>query len=192
KEDKCSFYYNIINKGIYSKKPILYTTQSPASYSIPHNYIIQTTWRHRKNKCTVQCSINYINNKSVYQVAFGNNFCEQVILYKTSSNAAFLYHQQINSETKTQTSDILLFSLQLETSKSTLQKRAKNVSKRLLDDFAIISKQYYNSIDKPILEELRFSVNNHRYKLEYGDEDLIVKKQKYKAVLKTVDQEYIA
>ncbi|CAG8798864.1 40399_t:CDS:2 [Gigaspora margarita] len=221
KEDKHSFYYNIIKEEIYPKKPILYTTQSPASYPILHDYIVQTTWRRRKNKYTVQCSINYVNNKPVYQIAFGNNFCKQVISYKTFSNAAFLYLQQINSETKTQTSGILLFGLQLESlyqnqekklvneafkstlqkntlklvdeaSKSTLQKRAKNVGKRLLDDFAIITKQHYNSIDKPVLEDLKFSVNNHRYKLEYGDEDLIVKKQKCEAVLKTVDQEHIA
>ncbi|CAG8789599.1 20421_t:CDS:2 [Gigaspora margarita] len=33
-------------------------------------------------------------------------------------------------------------------------------------------------MDDLILEELRFSVNNHKYKIEYNDESLITKKQK--------------
>ncbi|CAG8830754.1 14646_t:CDS:1, partial [Cetraspora pellucida] len=92
-EDKHSFFYNIIKEGIYPKKLILSMTLAPASYPIPHNYIVQTTWGRGPNKHTVQCSINYIDDKPVYQVAFGNDFCNQVISYKSSSNAAALYHQ---------------------------------------------------------------------------------------------------
>lgn len=93
KEDKRSFSYNIIKEGTYPQKSILHKTLSPASYPIPHDYIVQTTWGRGQNKCTVQCSINYIDDKPVYYVAFGNNFCKQVISYKSPSNAAFLYHQ---------------------------------------------------------------------------------------------------
>ncbi|CAG8608902.1 5253_t:CDS:2, partial [Cetraspora pellucida] len=139
------------------------------------------------NKHTVQCSINYIDDKPVYQVAFGNDFCNQVISYKSSSNAAALYHQQINPEIKTQTSGILLFGLQLEClrqnrkkqyeknilnpiddiSNSALTKRAKNVGKMMFNNFTSVSKRYYNRIDKPILEELRFSLDGIGVKDEH-------------------------
>ncbi|CAG8731534.1 40209_t:CDS:2 [Gigaspora margarita] len=190
KEDKRSFYYNIIKEGTYSQKSILYKMLSPASYPISHDYIVQTTWGRGKNKCTIQCSINYIDYKPVYQVVFGINFCEQVISYKSPSNAALLYHQQTKPEIKTQTSNVLLFAN--KASNSTLSKRARNIGKTMLNDFTNISKQYYNHMDDPILEELQFSVNNHKYKIEYDDESLITKKQKCEAIVKTVDQEQIA
>jgi len=92
-ENRRSFFYNIIKEGFYPKKPILQRTLAPASHPIPNDYIVQTTWGRSTNKCTVQCSIIYTDNKPVYQVAFGNNFSEQVVSYKSPSNAAVLLHK---------------------------------------------------------------------------------------------------
>src|SRR5205823_11813630 len=59
KNDKHTFYYKIIKAGTYPGEHILCQTKRPHSYPIPHGYVIQTTWN--RNKCTVQCSINYID-----------------------------------------------------------------------------------------------------------------------------------
>src|SRR5581483_2910470 len=91
KNNKHTFHYKIIKAGIYPKEPILCQTQKPDSYPIPHDYIIQTTWN--RNKCIVQCSINYINNKPTYIVAFNDNFSDQVVSNKSSSDAATLFHK---------------------------------------------------------------------------------------------------
>ena len=91
KDDKHTFHYKIIKIGIYPQEPTLCQTQKPYSYPISHDYIIQTTWN--RNKCTVQCSINYINDKPTYIVAFNNNFSDQVVSNKSPSDAATLFHK---------------------------------------------------------------------------------------------------
>src|SRR5207248_10318458 len=86
KDKKHTFHYKIIRIGVYLTEPTLCQTQKPYSYPIPHDYIIQTTWN--RNKCTVQCSINYdINDKPTYIVAFNDNFSDQVVSNKSSSDA---------------------------------------------------------------------------------------------------------
>lgn len=91
KDDKRTFYYKIIKAGTYPQESILCQTQRPYSYPIPHGYIVQTTWK--RNTCTVQSSINYIDNKPTYIVEFGNNFSNRVISNKSSSDAVTLYYK---------------------------------------------------------------------------------------------------
>jgi|SRR5581483_8965147 len=91
KDNKRSFYYKIIKAGTYPQESILCQTQRPYSYPIPHDYIVQTTWK--RNMCTVQCSVNYINNIPTYIVEFGDNFSSQVVSNKSSSDAVTLYHK---------------------------------------------------------------------------------------------------
>ncbi|CAG8757021.1 4711_t:CDS:1, partial [Racocetra fulgida] len=75
-----------------------------------------------------------------------------------------------------------------EVSNSILKKRARNIGKALSNNFTDISQQYYNHMDKPILEEFKFSINHHK---EYKDENLIAKKQKSEAIVKVIDQKQI-
>src|SRR5271168_354419 len=88
KDNKRTFHYNIIKADIYPQEPILYQTQKPYSYLIPHGCVIQTTWNR-----TVQCSINYINNKPTYVIKFGNNFFNQVVSNKSPSDVTTLFHK---------------------------------------------------------------------------------------------------
>ncbi|CAB4407412.1 unnamed protein product [Rhizophagus irregularis] len=111
KDNKRTFYYKVIRAGIYPKDILCYTKKL-TSYSIPHDYVIQTTWN--QNTCTVQCSINYVNDKPTYVVKFGNNFSNQVVSSKSPSDATTLFHNQINQGVNTRTSGVLLFGLHLE------------------------------------------------------------------------------
>ena len=90
KDNKHIFYYKIMKEGIYPKEHILCQTKKPNSYPIPHGYIVQTTWN--QNMCPVQCMINYINSKPMYQVEFGSNFSNKVVSIKSPSDAATLLH----------------------------------------------------------------------------------------------------
>ncbi|POG59535.1 hypothetical protein GLOIN_2v1884984, partial [Rhizophagus irregularis DAOM 181602=DAOM 197198] len=94
KDNKCTFYYKVIRAGIYPKDILCYT-KKPTSYSIPHGYVIQTTWN--RNTCTVQCSINYVNDKPTYVVKFGNNFSNQVVSSKSPSDATTLFHNPLKT-----------------------------------------------------------------------------------------------
>ena len=99
KEEKHKFNYTILQEGVYPSESYLKYTSSH-HYKIPDNYEVKTTW----GKKTVKCSINYINNKPVFCVYFGQNFENQVVSDKTATNAAtanvsFLYHQVLFSYT---------------------------------------------------------------------------------------------
>ena len=69
KEEKHNFQYTILREGVYPSEPHLKYTSS-CNYKIPDNYEVKTIW----GKKTVKCSINYINNKPVFRVYFGQNF----------------------------------------------------------------------------------------------------------------------
>uniref|UniRef100_U9U9M3 Uncharacterized protein n=1 Tax=Rhizophagus irregularis (strain DAOM 181602 / DAOM 197198 / MUCL 43194) TaxID=747089 RepID=U9U9M3_RHIID len=181
KNNKRTFYYKVIRAGIYPKD-ILF-----------------------------QCSINYVNDKPTYVVKFGNNFSNQVVSSKSPSDATTLFHNQINQGVNTRTSGVLLFGLHLESihqyrikphkkrilkpvneaSHSTLTKRAKSMTKQVLDDFTNISKNHYNPVDKPILEKVQFSVNNYKFKVNVN-ENLITKECKNEAMVMVVDNGQIS
>ncbi|CAG8607163.1 4814_t:CDS:1, partial [Funneliformis mosseae] len=63
-----SFQYYIIEEGFYP--PYLAYTRMPNHYPIPDNYIVETTYG--KNMKTVTCSINYYNEKPLYEIKFGH------------------------------------------------------------------------------------------------------------------------
>lgn len=88
KNNKRTFYYKIVKEGIYPREYILCQTKKPNQYPIPHGYIVQTSWN--QNICPVQCTINYINDKPMYQVEFGINFSNKVASNKSPSDAATL------------------------------------------------------------------------------------------------------
>ncbi len=87
KEKNQNFQYTILQEGMYPSEPHLKYTLSN-HYKIPDNYKVKTTW----GKKTVKCSINYINNKPVFRVYFGQNFESHVESDKTATNAATLLH----------------------------------------------------------------------------------------------------
>ena len=39
------------------------------------------------------------------------------------------------------------------------------MTKQIFDDFTNISKNYYNPIDQPLLEEVQFSVKDYKFKV---------------------------
>ncbi|RIA91376.1 hypothetical protein C1645_847575 [Glomus cerebriforme] len=171
KDNKRTFHYKVIKAGIYPQEPILCQTQKPHSYSIPH-----------------------------------------VVSNKSPSDAITLFHKQINPGSNTRTSGVLLFGLHLESihqyrikphkkrilkpineaSHSTLTKRAKSMTKQILDNFTNISEHYYNPVDKPILEKVQFSVNNY-YKFKVNvNENLVTKENKNEAMVIVVDNGQIS
>jgi hypothetical protein len=79
-----------------------------------------------------------------------------------------------------------------EASHSILTKRAKSMTKQVFNDFTNISKQYYNPEDKPLLKEVQFSVNDFKFKIRIGDEDVAVKKYKSEAMMMAIDNGQIS
>jgi hypothetical protein len=86
-----SFSYKVIKEGVYPNKSSLAYTLPPNKYRIPDDYIVETTWG--KRKCTVQCLINYSDDKPVFQIWFGKYFEYKVSSSKSTTDAANLFHK---------------------------------------------------------------------------------------------------
>lgn len=82
-----SYYYTVIQEGLYPQPPVLAYTQGKNKYKIPDCYCIETTWGRGENKRTIKCSINYIEGKPFFKIMYGVNFSEEVHS-NTSSTAA--------------------------------------------------------------------------------------------------------
>lgn len=65
------------------------------------------------------------------------------------------------------------------------------MTKQVLDDFTNISKQYYNSVDKPLLEKVQFSVDNFKFKVNVN-ENMVTKEYKNEAMVMAVDNGQIS
>jgi len=86
-----SYYYTVIQEGLYLQPPVLAYTQGKNKYKIPNNYCVETTWGRKENKKTVKCLINYIEDKPLFKIMYGINFLEEVqsnISLTTVANAA--------------------------------------------------------------------------------------------------------
>jgi len=68
--------------------PDLVYTQGKIKYKISDLYCVKTTWERGKNKWTVRCSINYIDNKPLFQIMYGINFSEEIHSNTSSTSAA--------------------------------------------------------------------------------------------------------
>ncbi|GBC16432.1 hypothetical protein GLOIN_2v1478248 [Rhizophagus irregularis DAOM 181602=DAOM 197198] len=207
-----SFSYKIIKEGTYPNKSSLVYTLPPNKYRIPDNYVVETTWGRSTNQCTVQCIINYNDSKPVFQICFGKYFEYKVSSVKTATDAANLFHKQYSSQKGTKTSGIYLFGLQLkildkvrdkkrcahmlkqinQCGNSTLTRRATCIGNHMLAEFTEKAPNFYNVEEIPVLENIRYSVNNHIFDINYGNEDKTKKKQKIESMVRVLDEENIS
>ena len=55
--------------------------------------MVETTWGRSNNQCTVQCFINYIDNKPIFQIWFGKFFEFEVSSVKSATDVTNLFHK---------------------------------------------------------------------------------------------------
>ncbi|CAB5141253.1 unnamed protein product [Rhizophagus irregularis] len=91
KVTKRSFNYVIIKEGVYPNG----TQTGPKSLqdSIPHGYIVETTWGHASKKKTIRCEIDYINEIPQFRIKYGSNFQYVVFSSKSPSDVAYNYER---------------------------------------------------------------------------------------------------
>ncbi|GBC36880.2 uncharacterized protein OCT59_003084 [Rhizophagus irregularis] len=90
-----SFSYKIIKEGTYPNKSLLAYTLPPNKYQIPDDYMVETTWSRSNNRCVVQCFINYIDNKPVFQIWFGKWFEHVVSSVRSATDVTNLFHKKL-------------------------------------------------------------------------------------------------
>jgi len=78
-----------------------------------------------------------------------------------------------------------------QSSNSTLIKQATGIGKQILVDFNEKVPKLYNSEDVPVLESICYSVKKHTYNIDYGDKDIVKKKQKNESIVRALNEENI-
>ena len=73
-------------------------------------------------------------------------------------------------------------------SNTTLTKRATNIGKHMLAEFNENVPKFYNLKDVPVLENLNFSIKDHTFNINYGDEGKAKKKQKSESMVRVLDE----
>ncbi|RIB00906.1 hypothetical protein C2G38_2256446 [Gigaspora rosea] len=164
----------IIEKGIYLPHHKLKYTRRPGRYSIPHNYIVQTTYF--KKNYTIKCSIEYIDDQPLYSIHFEEYLEQLVESTKSTSHTAELYckalfediknkNEQLNqTESKSKLSGPLLFGLLYKSIEAIRKTLSSNMIKIKLFNSYSKSMQRLHTLDlgKPKLE-----INNHTYIINY-------------------------
>ncbi|CAB5367329.1 unnamed protein product [Rhizophagus irregularis] len=59
----------------------------------------------------------------------------------------------------------------------------------MLAEFTEKAPNFYNVEEIPVLENIRYSVNNHIFDINYGNEDKTKKKQKIESMVRVLDEE---
>ncbi|CAG8545974.1 28682_t:CDS:2 [Dentiscutata erythropus] len=96
-------------KGFYPNALKLCYTLPSNKYPIPNNYSLKTSQRRDKNQKTVQCKIEYKDEKPKFQIQYGTFFKYKIKLDILATTAATNYEKAINKTS--QLSGILLFGL---------------------------------------------------------------------------------
>ncbi|UZO15790.1 uncharacterized protein OCT59_007205 [Rhizophagus irregularis] len=176
KVTKRSFNYVIIKKGVYPNG----TQTGPKSLqdSIPHGYIVETTWEHTSKKKTIRCEIVYINEIPQFRIKYGSNFQYVVFSSKSPSDAAYNYERALKPETKATLSGSLVFGLQLKSVKKARESRKRgNLIKPAIN------------CTSSTLEKLEFLVNKLDFQLDYEeDENQMEKDYQLQSIVKAIDQ----
>jgi len=87
-DSRRSYRYTVIQEGFYPQPPVLAYTQGKEKYKIPDNYRIETIWGRCKKQRTIQCFINYVENKPVFKITYGPNLSRKVQSNTSSTEAA--------------------------------------------------------------------------------------------------------
>ncbi|CAG8813222.1 7549_t:CDS:2, partial [Dentiscutata erythropus] len=186
-----------------------YTT----SYRIPDNYVVQTRWGRGRSQHVIDCEIKYKIDGPVYIIRFEKDEQSFVITSKKSvTKVVNEYLKKRNPDTQAQLSGVHVFGLNTIDvekererknqshpfkpfnilGKSMKEKHSHIFSKQIGIAFKNEIHKFYNPIDQPILQELRFNVQEKNYIVDYRNRNRDKKNNHIEAVTKIVDQGLIS
>ncbi|CAG8792542.1 3637_t:CDS:2, partial [Gigaspora margarita] len=197
KQNNTIYKYHVINEEFYPpENKVCYTAASSRDgtrYEVPDNYLVQTSWRRTKSCHMVECEIMYEQDGPVYIIRFEKNSQQYVLKSKKSSTAvANDYLQKKCPNTRATISGIHVFGLNAtdmeqeckrkkrqphslklfnSLSESMKTKRSRAFSIHLGKTFDNEVPKFFNSFDRPILQEIKFNIQNKDYVIDYKNND---------------------
>ncbi|CAB4446429.1 unnamed protein product [Rhizophagus irregularis] len=210
-----SYYYTVIQEGLYPQPPVLAYTQGKNKYKIPDCYCIETTWGRGENKRTIKCSINYIEGKPFFKIMYGGNFSEEVHSNTSSTAAANAVIKKLfpNNE-KTLISGVHVFGIHLETlrkarenccpplrklrslksiefcSKSTILKRQQKFGYQLKQYIQDEGVKFYGE-NQVVLKKVSYNVSNMDFQINYETRHDKENEEKLTLMVEAIDKNYI-
>ncbi|GBC44604.2 hypothetical protein GLOIN_2v1778530 [Rhizophagus irregularis DAOM 181602=DAOM 197198] len=197
KQNNTNYTYTIIKEGFYpSKNIICYTSarsRNGTQFKIPNKYLVQTSWGRGNLRHTIKCEIEYeLDGQPVFRIWFEKNFQQYVVESKESpTKAANEYLRSKNPNTHANLSGIHVFGLNATDvekerekknhshsfkpfnmlSESMKTKRSRSFSIHMDTIFQNETLNFYNSSNQPVLQEIRFNVQNKNYLANYCDKN---------------------
>uniref|UniRef100_U9T615 Uncharacterized protein n=1 Tax=Rhizophagus irregularis (strain DAOM 181602 / DAOM 197198 / MUCL 43194) TaxID=747089 RepID=U9T615_RHIID len=194
KQNNTNYTYTIIKEGFYpSKNIICYTSarsRNGTQFKIPNKYLVQTSWGRGNLRHTIKCEIEYeLDGQPVFRIWFEKNFQQYVVESKESpTKAANEYLRSKNPNTHANLSGIHVFGLNATDvekerekknhshsfkpfnmlSESMKTKRSRSFSIHMDTIFQNETLNFYNSSNQPVLQEIRFNVQNKNYLANYS------------------------
>ncbi|CAG8790491.1 30613_t:CDS:2 [Gigaspora margarita] len=143
-------------------------------YKIPDNYLIQTSWGRGKSKHIIECEIKYKLDGPIFIVRFQKDSQQYILESKESPKK--------ERERKPRSSSFRPFNTLSESMKT---KRSRAFSVQLDKAFKNKVPNFFNSVDRPVLQEIRFCVQDKDYLANYNKE----KTSSFDAFIKVIDQD---
>ncbi|RIB08006.1 hypothetical protein C2G38_2212765 [Gigaspora rosea] len=164
KQNNTIYKYYVINEGFYPpENKVCYTVASSRDrtrYEVPDNYLVQTRWGRAKSRHMVECKIMYEQDGPVYIIRFEKNSQQYALKSKKSSTAvANDYLQKKCPNTHATISGIHVFGLNA----TDVERERKTFDSEV--------PKFFNSHDRPTLQEIKFNVQNKDYIIDYKNYD---------------------
>ncbi|CAG8681492.1 8224_t:CDS:2, partial [Racocetra fulgida] len=190
KQNNTTYKYHIINEGFYPPKDKLcYTSvrsHNGGQYKIPDNYLVQTSWGRNKSKHIIECKIKYELNGPIFRIRFQEDSQQYIIESKESPSAAANNYLWVQRERKNWSSSFRPFNTLSESMKT---KCSRAFSIQLGEAFKNEIPNFFNSIDQPVLQEVRFHVQDKDYLANYHNKE---KTNSFDTFVKVIDQDQIS
>ncbi|CAG8600876.1 6082_t:CDS:2 [Cetraspora pellucida] len=185
KQNHTTYTYTIISERFYPPDIVRYTSahsRNGTKYKIPDNYLVQTKWGREKSRHVVECEIEYDINEPKKNP---NTQAKLSGVHVFGLNAIDVERER---EKKKRSHSLKPFAMLSESMKT---KRSRAFSMHVGTVFNNETPKFYNPVDQPVLQELRFNVQNKGYVVNFH-QNIEKNNQHIEAITKIIDQSPIS
>ncbi|RIB19203.1 hypothetical protein C2G38_2182532 [Gigaspora rosea] len=154
------------------------SSRNRTQYRIPDNYLIQTSWGRNKSHHMVEYEIEYEQDGPIFIIRFEENAYQYVLESKKfPTTVANDYLQKKCPNTRATISGIHVFGLNImdveqehdRINPMDVEQVSRTFFIHLAKTFNCEVPKFFNSLDHPTLQEIKFNVQDKNYVINYND-----------------------